>query len=191
MVFPFAVLCKLEGWLSYRKSEVLFSTFGQIMAILPGQPGAFLRRAFYTLTLDKCSNHCHIGFGSMFSHTKAVVEDHVYIGNYALIGSAYLGKRCLIGSRASILSGKDLHVLDEEGNWTDYSPDRLQKVNIAKNVWVGEGAIISANVGEGSMIGAGSVVTSNVKPRVLMSGNPARFIKKLDVAEASSPVNES
>jgi virginiamycin A acetyltransferase len=152
------------------------------MAILPGLPGAFLRRAYYSLTLQLCSNHCHIGFGTLISHRAAIIEDHVYIGSYALIGSAHIGAHSLIGSRTSILSGKPLHVL-EEGMWTPYSADRLSMVNIAKNVWIGEGSIIFANIGEGCMIGAGSVVTSNVKANIIVSGNPARFIKNLSVQD--------
>lgn len=149
------------------------------MALFPGLPGAFLRRGFYSLTLDECSLHCHIGFGSMFSHRFTTVGEHVYIGSYAIIGSAVLGDNSLIGSRASILSGTALHVLGEDGKWTPYSAERLSQVTLAKNVWVGEGAIIAANIGEGCMVGAGSVVTTNVKPHVIVTGNPARFVKNL------------
>ena len=160
---------------------MVFHICTHILAILPGLPGAFLRRAFYSLTLDKCSQHCHIGFGSIFSHRFTTVEKYVYIGSYSIIGSAHLGEHCLIGIwRVSILSGKALHVLDEDGMWTPYSAERLTKVNLAKNVWIGEGAIIVADIGEGSMVGAGSVVTTNIKPHIIVTGNPARFVKNLE-----------
>lgn len=179
LVFPLALLSILENRLWNGNAEVMFLTCAQIVAILPGLPGAFLRRAYYSLTLKSCSNHCHIGFGTLISHRQTIILDHVYIGNYALIGSAYLGSHTLIGSRASILSGKPLHVLDDEGMWTPYSTERLSMVHIDKNVWIGEGAIILADIGEGCMIGAGSVVTSNLKPNITVSGNPARFVKHL------------
>jgi len=108
------------------------------------------------------------------------VEKHVYIGNYALIGSSHLGENCLIGSRASILSGKELHILGDDGTWSSYSAERLAQVTLGKNVWVGEGAIIAADIGEGSMVGSGSVVSTNVKPHILVTGNPARFVSKLE-----------
>ena len=57
---------------------------------------------------------------------------HVYIGSYSIIGSAELGDHCLIGSRVSILSGKALHVLGEDGMWTPYSAERLSQVKLAK-----------------------------------------------------------
>lgn len=179
LVLPLVILCKLEEIIFSKNAELLFHMCAHLVALLPGLPGAFLRRAFYSLTLDKCSQHCHIGFGSIFSHRSTIVGKHVYIGSYSIIGSAQLGEHCLIGSRVSILSGKALHVLGDDGMWTPYSAERLSQVTLAKNVWVGEGAIIAADVGEGSMVGAGSVITTNVKSHIIVTGNPARFVKNL------------
>ena len=183
LVLPLVVPCKLEEIIFSKNTELVFHICTHIIALLPGLPGAFLRRAFYSLTLDECSSHCHIGFGSIFSHRSTTVEKHVYIGSYSIIGSAHLGEHCLIGSRVSILSGKALHVLGEDGMWTPYSAERLSQVKLKKNVWVGEGAIIIADVGEGSMVGAGAVVTSNIRSYIIVTGNPARFVKKLDIDE--------
>ena len=183
LVLPLVIPCKLEEIIFSKNTELVFHICTHIIALLPGLPGAFLRRAFYSLTLDECSSHCHIGFGSIFSHRSTTVEKHVYIGSYSIIGSAHLGEHCLIGSRVSILSGKALHVLGEDGMWTPYSAERLSQVKLKKNVWVGEGAIIIADVGEGSMVGAGAVVTSNIRSYIIVTGNPARFVKKLDIDE--------
>ena len=179
LVLPLVIPTRLEQWLISPHTELVYNTCSQIVALLPGMPGAFLRRAFYSLTLQECSDHCHIGFGTIISHRTAIIKDHVYIGSYALIGAAQLLEHSLIGSRVSILSGRALHILEEDGTWSAYSPDRLEQVTVGKNVWIGEGAIIVANIGEGCMIGAGSVVTTDTKPQVVMSGNPARFVKKL------------
>jgi acetyltransferase-like isoleucine patch superfamily enzyme len=59
--------------------------------------------------------------------------------------------------------------------------ERLAKVEIEKNVWIGEGAIVMADVGEGSMVGAGSVVTTKIKSYVLVAGVPGRFVKNLSI----------
>ncbi|HED36492.1 MAG TPA: acyltransferase [Gammaproteobacteria bacterium] len=183
VVLPLIILSKLEEIIFSKNTELIFNMCTHIVALLPGLPGAFLRRAFYSMTLDKCSQHCHIGFGSIFSHRSTTVEKHVYIGSYTIIGSAHLGEHCLIGSRVSILSGKALHVMGDDGMWTPYSAERLSLVKLEKNVWIGEGAIIAANVGEGSMVGAGSVITTNVKPHIIITGNPARFVKNLGTDE--------
>ncbi|MDX2441254.1 MAG: acyltransferase [Desulfobacterales bacterium] len=183
LVLPLITLCKLEALIFSKNAELFFHTCAHILAILPGLPGAFLRRAFYSLTLDECSSHCYIGFGSIFSHRSTTVEKHVYIGSYSIIGSAHLGEHCLIGSRVSILSGKALHVLGDDGMWTPYSAERLSQVKLERNVWIGEGAIIIADVGEGSMVGAGSVITTDIKSHIIVTGNPARFVKNLDINE--------
>lgn len=179
IVLPFVVPCKLEEWLVSRHAETVFHICTNCMALLPGLPGVFLRRAFYSLTLLNCSLESHIGFGSLFSHRDATVGRHVYIGNYSMFGACHLGDHCLIGSRVSVLSGKALHLLDDNGMWTPFSPERMAKVVLHGNVWVGEGAIIMADVGEGSMVGAGSVVTSNIRSHIIVAGNPARFVRKL------------
>lgn len=179
LVLPLAIPCWLEDKLSNGRSEVVFNICTHTVALLPGLPGVFLRRAFYAFTLEACSLHAHIGFGSMFSHRQSRVGAHVYIGSYALIGCVELGEHCLVGSRVSILSGEALHVLDEDGRWTPYAPERLACISIGRNTWIGEGAIIVADIGEGCMIGAGSVITTPVRAQVMMAGNPARFVKSL------------
>ena len=179
IMLPLVVPTKLERWLISPHSEAVFGFCAQLVALLPGMPGMFLRRAYYSLTLDECSDHCFIGFGTIFSHPQAVVKDNVYIGKYALIGSAHIEENSLIGSRTSIVSGSGLHSLNDDGTWSAYSHEHLEMIKISRNVWVGEGAIIIASVAEGCMISAGAVVTNQTKPKVLMAGNPARFVKKL------------
>ena len=179
IVLPCALLCWIEGLL-FKDSESLFLFWGHIFSILPGLPGLFLRRAFYSLTLQRCSPNFIIGFGSIFTHRRAVVEDYVYIGIYALIGSAHLKKGSLIGSRASLLSGSALHERRPDGTWTPFDPSRMRQIKIGPNAWIGEGAIIMADVGEGSMVAAGSVVSTDIKPNIMVAGNPARFVIRLD-----------
>ena len=52
---------------------------------------------------------------------------------------------------------------------------------VEDNVWIGARVIVMAGVtvGEDSCVGAGSVVTSDVPPRTLAAGVPARVIREL------------
>jgi len=179
LVFPLVFTVWTEQFLS-EKGETIYSLWSHFLAMAPGLPGIFLRRAFYHLVLDHCSLNCHIGFGSVFTHRKAVVEDNVSIGHYAVIGSASIGQNSEIASRVSIVSGKHQHSKDKNGKWTPFDYSRIKQIIISPNVWIGEGAIVMADVGEGSLIGAGAVVTKDIPSNVVAAGNPAKILRKLE-----------
>lgn len=55
-------------------------------------------------------------------------------------------------------------------------------VHIKKNAWIGANATIlpGVTIGENSVVGAASVVTKDVPDNVVVVGNPAKVIKKID-----------
>lgn len=185
LMAPLAATAWLEARLTDR-GEHVFAFWSHIVSQLPGLPGLYLRRAYYRLTIDACAASYFIGFGAFFSHRHAIVEHGVYIGPYAIVGSARLGEGCLIGSRVSILSGPDLHELDEDGNWTASDLARMRQVQIGAGAWVGEAAVVMADVGVRSMVAAGAVVSQPVPPGVVVAGNPARFVRRLGTAAPPS-----
>jgi len=175
---PFGLLCWLEKPTS---ALVLFRLFGQCFAIAPGLPGMMLRRGFYVWTLKSCSWNCHIGYGTVLNHRGAEISDGAYIGDYALIGHVRIGRDSLIGSRTSLMSGGQQHHLTAEGKWSATSPDSLSTITIHNDVWIGEGAIIMADVGERCMVSAGAVVAAPIKNGIMVAGNPARFVRNLEL----------
>jgi maltose O-acetyltransferase len=54
-------------------------------------------------------------------------------------------------------------------------------VTIGNDCWIGGGSIIlpGVTIGSGVTVGAGSVVTKNVPDNVLVAGNPAKIVRKL------------
>jgi virginiamycin A acetyltransferase len=174
--------CALCSWLEARVtngSESAFQFWAQLFSLFPGLPGIFLRRAYYRLTLDHCASNFYVGFGAVFTHRHAVVEKNAYIGAYALVGLTHLGEGCLIGSRASLLSGTEQHALDEQGHWLPCDRTRLRQIKIGDYAWIGEGAIVMANIGVGTMVAAGAVVDQDARAGIMVAGNPSRFVRKL------------
>jgi acetyltransferase-like isoleucine patch superfamily enzyme len=178
MVFPCVLSCWLEERLTHG-SESIFQFWAHVFSLFPGLPGIFLRRAYYRLTLNHCASNFYMGFGALFAHRCARVEQNAYIGPYALVGSVHLCEGCLIGSRVSLVSGTELHALDEQGRWLPCDRTRLRQITIGEYAWVGEGAIVMANIGAGTMVAAGAVVQQDICAGVLVAGNPSRFVRKL------------
>ena len=187
IVLPAAAMCAAEARLGPR-AETVFSAWAQAFALMPGLAGVFLRRAFYRLTLDACGSSFWIGFGAIFSHRAASIGEDVYIGPYAIVGSCRLGRGCLIGSRSSILSGGSLHTLDASGRWAPTDLDRLHRIDVGQYAWIGEASVIIADVGMAAMVAAGSVVSSAVPAHTMVGGNPARFVRRLEVPHAKQEV---
>ena len=62
-------------------------------------------------------------------------------------------------------------------------PFVLQHTTIKKNASIGAAAVIlgGVTIGENALIGAGSVVTKDIPANELWVGNPAKFIRKIEL----------
>lgn len=177
LVSPLAALEKLYSLFS--ASESLFQTYSQVLSLVPGLAGVYLRRAFYRLTLKSCSLDCYISFGTLFTHKDTEIGKGVYVGDYCEVGKVKIGENVLIGSNVDIISGKYTHQFGNR-NLPIYSQERIfQKIMIGPNSWIGNSAVVLANIGEHCVIGAGSVVVKDIPSHGLAVGNPARVIKQL------------
>lgn len=185
IAFPLYLLCLVERYLRPSR-EGGYQTCAQMVALIPGLPGVYVRRAFYRLALEACSNDCCIGFGAVINHSRAKIGRRVYIGPYALIGCVDIGDDSLIGSRVSVISGRDSHFMTDSGTWSEFDLKRVPSIRIAPRAWVGEGAIILADIGRSAMVAAGSVISSPVPDHIMVAGNPARFVKKITPPKAAA-----
>jgi acetyltransferase-like isoleucine patch superfamily enzyme len=169
-----AALCRLERWCTSR--DELFLFWGQLFALAPGLPGKYLRRCFYALTVSRCSLSCEIGFLSYLADRRAEVGRNVYVGTGVVLGAATIGDGCQIANRVSIMNGGRQHRLTADGTLTACDASTLPSVTIGSHTWIGEGAIVMADVGSRSIIAAGCVVPRSVDDDCIVAGVPARVI---------------
>ena len=61
-------------------------------------------------------------------------------------------------------------------------PAAFARTVIGDGASIGAGAVIlpGLRIGEGAMVGAGAVVTRDVAPRMVVAGNPARALRRLE-----------
>jgi virginiamycin A acetyltransferase len=171
--FPAAVLA------AFGRFAAGFEFFAHLLALAPGLPGSYLRVAYYSLTLRSCSLESHVGMGSFFAHSHASVGRKVYIGALCVLGRTTIGDRTQIASGVQVLSGRRQHERDSEGRILGAEEDAFAEVSIGPDCWIGAGAIVMSDIGEGTTIGAGSVVTKPVPPGTVAVGNPAQVIRTI------------
>ena len=174
IVAPFVVLVGLTG------SFGLFQMFGQLFALLPGEPGRFIRAAYYRFTLDKCPLDVEICFGTFFTKRNVEIGKGVYIGGNCNIGMCKIGDHATIASNVCILSGKKQHGYKQIGVPIQQQPGIYQQVIIGDNCWIGHGAIIMASLGKQNVIAAGTVITRDTNDYEVWAGNPGALVKTID-----------
>ena len=156
-----------------------YTFFAQAFALSPGLPGSYLRAAYYKLTLRRCSIDVTISFGTYFVQPDTSVSPLVSIGSYCIVGRSSIGPRTQIGSHVLIPSGRHQHLRNADGTLGDCLSGEIV---IGADCWIGDAAVVMADLGDGVTVGAGSVVTRLVPPHTVVAGNPARPIQKMVTA---------
>lgn len=175
IALPFYFLFRINKL--FLDKETAFQGLSQLMSLLPGLPGNFIRRGFYCLSLRRCTLDCTISFGTIFSTPECEIGRHVYIGAYSVISDSIIEDDVLIGSHVHIISGKHAHGFKDHGIPIRLQGTSREAIHIGQDSWIGNGAMLMANVGGGCVVGAGTVVIKNVPENVIVAGNPARVIK--------------
>jgi len=142
----------------------------------PGLRGVFLRRAFYRLVLPQCGRDCCISFGTVFSHPTACIGERVYIGVYCCLGDVTLEDDVRVASRVSIANGARQHGIERLDVPIREQPGVWPRITIGRDSWIGEGAVVLADVGKHCVIGAGAVVTRPIPDYAIARGTPARVV---------------
>lgn len=123
------------------------------------------------------------GWGPPDGHGRVQLGNHVLILPGVRVQSAaevVIGDDCMLAAGAYITDA-DWHGLYDR----THEGGARAPVVLERNVWIGEGACVlkGVTVGENSVVGARAVVTEDVPPGVVVAGNPARIVKRLDPDE--------
>ncbi|TWT54678.1 putative acetyltransferase [Rubripirellula amarantea] len=156
--------------------DASLESHSQLLSLLPGTTGSYLRVAFYRFTLKLCDPSATISFGTMFSKVGAQIHDNVYIGPRCMIGLVVIDKDTLIGPSVQIPSGRHTHGIQRLDTPIRLQPGRQEQIYIGRDCWIGAASIVLANVADQTVVGAGSIVTKPLPPRRIAAGNPAKVL---------------
>lgn len=101
------------------------------------------------------------------------------IGEYTVIrgqGGVTIGDRVYTSPHSQIIAVN--HVFEDRERPFTEQGITAQGIHIEDDVWIGAGAIVTdgVRIGHGAIVAAGAVVTSDVPPRSVVGGVPARVL---------------
>lgn len=85
VALPFIVWYQLCSMILGKESALQGMT--QLLSLVPGRFGSFLRVGFHRFSLKHCSPNCTIGFGAFFSSTDVQIGNYVYIGARSVVAN--------------------------------------------------------------------------------------------------------
>jgi acetyltransferase-like isoleucine patch superfamily enzyme len=182
LVLPFVLFYWAAG-----RSENAFQGIMQVACLVPASPGVFVRQALLAWMAAGCGRRVTVHIGTLFSTPRVRVGENVYVGAFCNIGYAQIEDDVLFGSNVHVLSGKHQHGYARLDVPMSRQQGRKTAVCIGAGAWIGNGAIVMADVGEHSIVGAGSVVVDAIPAWSVAVGSPARVVgdRRAERAEAS------
>lgn len=191
---------KYRFWLFWHHGNIVTHRRLEQLNIQHGNCKFYGIAHFYTLDNGSITignnflcNSGDLGTGIAQSECKFIAEKgNITIGNNVGISSSVIKSKISIIIEDNVKIGAGCMIFDT--NFHSLNPiirctsDDLNNaknapVKICKNVFIGTRSIITKGVtiGENSIIAAGSVVVKDVPSNQIWGGNPARFIKMLQI----------
>ncbi len=120
---------------------------------------------------------------------QIIIGNNVSVSHWSTITATNyveIGDNVLIASKV-LITDHNHGAYNGGGNSPTVPPklrplDAARRTIIEKNVWLGDGVVVTAGskVGESSVIGANSVVCGEIPPYTIAAGSPAKAIKRYD-----------
>jgi acetyltransferase-like isoleucine patch superfamily enzyme len=156
--------------------QCAFVGWSQAVSLFPGTLGNYLRGAFYRWVLPRCDQGSVVSFGTVFSHPTVEIGRSAYVGVYCCLGDVTLEDDVLVGSHVSITNGCRQHGIERLDIPVREQPGEWPRVTIGRDSWIGDRAVVMADVGRHCVVGAGAVVTKAVPDYAIVAGVPAKII---------------
>ena len=154
-----------------------FQASTEWLALVPGFAGQYLRRAFLAAATRGCGAEAVIGTGTVFSSADVRVGHNSYIGPYCDIGWADIERDVMIAAGTHVPSGAETHGTSRLDIPMRDQPGSPRCVRIGEGAWIGNQAVVLADVGRHAIVGAGAVVTHAVPDYAVAVGVPARVVR--------------
>lgn len=170
-------------WLVYRGFSIIgnqdsvFQSVSQLLSLVPGKPGIYLRASFYSLACPDTSSEISIGFLTVLSHWDTTIERGVYVGPQCNIGKCFIGENTLLGSGVHVLSGSKQHEFNDPQRPIQEQGGTFTKIRIGRDCWLGNTSVVMSDIGDHSVVAAGAVVTKATPPGCIVAGNPAKKVR--------------
>ena len=157
-------------------------------------PGFFINKfikLLYRPALRDCEIDKTAQIGMASNCIRVKMGRYSYMGFYNSMTDVKIGSFCSIASYCAIGGGRHpinavstspVFYAGRNGlgkNFSDFSTEKNQGVQIGNDVWIGEAVFINdgVRVGTGAIIGAHSVVTKDVPPYAIVAGAPAKVLR--------------
>ncbi|GBO82753.1 acetyltransferase [Marinobacter adhaerens] len=170
-------------WLVYRGFSIIgnqdsvFQSVSQLLSLVPGKPGIYLRASFYSLACPNTSSEISIGFLTVLSHWDTTIERGVYVGPQCNIGKCFIGENTLLGSGVHVLSGSKQHEFNDPQRPIQEQGGTFTKIRIGRDCWLGNTSVVMSDIGDHSIVAAGAIVTRATPPGCIVAGNPAKKVR--------------
>lgn len=154
---------------------------GQIRLINQAESSE-LRTQLLKETFGKTGNRLYMEPSIYFDYGYNIKVGENFYANFNSIfldvSTITIGDNCMFAPNVQLYTAT--HPLNpvKRNSGLEYA----QPITIGDNVWIGGGSIIMPGVtlGNNVVVGAGSVVTKSFPDNVVVAGNPAKIIKRVD-----------
>lgn len=175
LVLPLRLTLPLRAAIFGR--ERAFQATCEWLALVPGFVGQYARRAFLAATTAGCGPDTVIGLGTLFSTPDVRIDANAYVGPHCNLGWVHLERDVLLAAGVQIPSGPQTHGFTRLDVPIRDQPGAPVCVHVREGAWIGNNAIVLADVGRHAIVAAGAVVTHPVPDYAIVAGVPAKVIR--------------